>query len=59
MDIAKMIAFGAKHDDIWDYLTFKKPVAGKEDRLLIGSVPTYPSGGSEADASAEIDDLET
>ncbi len=59
MDIAKMIAFGAKHDDIWDYLTFKKPVTGKEDRLLIGSVPTYPSGGSEADASAEIDDLET
>ena len=30
MDIAKMIAFGAKHDDIWDYLTFKKPVTGKE-----------------------------
>ena len=59
MDIAKMVAFGAKHDDIWDYLTFKKPVTGKEDRLLIGSVPTYPSGGSEADASAEIDDLET
>lgn len=59
MDIAKMIAFGAKHDDIWDYLTFKKPVTGKENRLLIGSVPTYPSGGSEADASAEIDDPET
>ncbi|TFU91643.1 iron-containing alcohol dehydrogenase [Barnesiella sp. WM24] len=59
MDIAKMIAFGAKHDDIWEYLTFDKPVTGHEERLIIGCVPTYPSGGSEADASAEIDDTET
>lgn len=59
MDIAKMIAFGATNEDIWDYLTFSKPVTGKEKRLLIGSVPTYPSGGSEADETAEIDDLET
>lgn len=39
-------------------MSFKTPVTGKEGRLLIGAVPTYPSGGSEADEAAEIDDQE-
>lgn len=59
MDMAKVIAFGVKNEDLWNYLSFQKPVTGKEDRLMIGAIPTYPSGGSEADEAAEIDDLET
>lgn len=59
MDLAKVIAFGVKNDDLWGYLSFEKPITGKEDHLLIGAVPTYPSGGSEADEAAEIDNMET
>lgn len=58
MDLAKIIAFGVKNKNLWSYLSFETPVTGKEDHLLIGAVPTYPSGGSEADEAAEIDDLE-
>jgi len=58
MDLAKIIAFGAKNENLWGYLSFEIPVTGKEDHLLIGAIPTYPSGGSEADEAAEIDDLE-
>lgn len=59
MDLAKVIAFGVKNDDLWGYLSFEKPLTGKEEHLLIGAVPTYPSGGSEADEAAEIDNLKT
>lgn len=59
MDMAKVIAFGAKNNDLWDYLSFARPLTGTEEHLLIGAVPTYPSGGSEADEAAEIDNMET
>ena len=59
MDMAKIIAVGAKHDNLWDMLTGVIPVDGSEDRLMIGAVPTFPSGGSEADAAAEIDNEKT
>lgn len=55
MDIAKMIAFGAKHEDIEDYLRLEKTPNG--DALTIVTIPTYPSGGSEVDDASEIDNL--
>ncbi len=58
MDIAKIIAFGACHDNLWEYLSGEKEIEGDEDHLLIGTIPSYPSGGSEADSAAEVDDLE-
>lgn len=57
MDLAKIIAFGACHDDLEDYLFGGKEASNDEDHLLIGVIPSYPSGGSEADSSAEVDDL--
>ena len=60
MDLAKIIAFGAcNEEDLWDYLSGKKELRGDEDHLQIGVIPTYPSGGSEADSAAEVDDLES
>ena len=56
MDMAKIIAFGALHDDYLDYLTFKKEYTN-EKGLPVIEVPTYPSGGSEGDSAAELDAL--
>ena len=56
MDMAKIIAFGVKNDNLWDYLSHKLSPVGKET-LPIGEIPTFPSGGSEVDFAAEIDDL--
>lgn len=58
MDLAKIIAFGACHDDLWDYLSGEKEASNDDDHLQIGVIPSYPSGGSEADAAAEVDDLQ-
>ncbi|WP_125766705.1 iron-containing alcohol dehydrogenase [Lapidilactobacillus wuchangensis] len=58
MDNAKAIAFGAVHADIWDYLRGEKSMVNAT-YLPIVEIPTYPSGGSEADLAAEIYDLET
>ncbi|MCI8631819.1 MAG: iron-containing alcohol dehydrogenase [Firmicutes bacterium] len=57
MDMAKVIAFGAENEDeyLWDYISGKMSTAGKP-RLLIGAVPTYPSGGSETGKGAIVDD---
>lgn len=58
MDMAKIIAFGARNNDLWDFLSGKQSAQGKE-HLLIGVILTYPSGGSEVDEAAEIDNLQT
>lgn len=58
MDMAKIIAFGAINDDLWDYLSHKLSPEGKAT-LPVGEIPTFPSGGSEVDSAAEIDDLES
>lgn len=57
MDMAKVIAFGVKNDNLWDYLSGKLSPDDKE-MLPIGEIPTFSSGGSEVDAAAEIDDFE-
>jgi alcohol dehydrogenase YqhD (iron-dependent ADH family) len=57
MDMAKIIAFGVKNDNIWDYLSGKLSPDDRE-MLPVGEIPTFPSGGSEVDAAAEIDDFE-
>lgn len=57
MDLAKIIAFGACHDNLNEYLFEGKQASHDEAHLLIGLIPSYPSGGSEADDSAEVDDL--
>lgn len=47
MDAAKLIAFGAYHEeDLWDYVKSKKNPYGLEKLPLI-LIPTYPSSGSE------------
>ena len=58
MDMAKIIAFGVKNDNLWDYLSHKLSPKGKE-ALPVGEIPTFPSGGSEVDSAAEIDDFES
>ncbi|WP_287822456.1 iron-containing alcohol dehydrogenase [Clostridium sp.] len=57
MDMAKVIAFGAKNDNLWDYLSGKLSPNHRE-MLHVGEIPTFPSGGSEVDAAAEIEDHE-
>lgn len=56
MDMAKIIAFGVKNDNLWDYLSGKLSSSDRE-MLPVGEIPTFPSGGSEVDAAAEIDDF--
>lgn len=58
MDMAKIIAFGAKNDNLWAYLSEELPNEAC-DMLPVGEIPTFPSGGSEVDSAAEIDDYET
>lgn len=59
MDIAKTIAFGAKQPaDIWDYLTGQvQPETG--DHLPVGTIPTFPSSGSDMNGSTQITHDET
>ena len=57
MDMAKVIAFGVKNDNLWDYLSGKLSPNDRE-MLPVGEIPTFPSGGSEVDAAAEIEDNE-
>ena len=58
MDFSKMIAFGAKNDNIWAWLTGERPYEGTEENLMIGCVPTFPGGGSEVDVNGEVDNFE-
>jgi alcohol dehydrogenase YqhD (iron-dependent ADH family) len=58
MDMAKVIGFGAKNDNLWDYLSGKLTPNDRE-MLPVGEIPTFPSGGSEVDAAAEIEDHES
>ena len=47
MDCAKLIAFGARHEeDLWDYVKGRKDPYGRE-KLSLVLMPTYPSSGSE------------
>lgn len=55
MDMAKIIAFGALNENLWDYLSLEKSPAGLP-HLAIGEIVTYPSSGSEMDSAAEVDD---
>jgi alcohol dehydrogenase YqhD (iron-dependent ADH family) len=57
MDMAKIIAFGVKNHNLWDYLSGELSPKDKE-MLPVGEIPTFPSGGSEVDAAAEIEDHE-
>ncbi|WP_455615005.1 iron-containing alcohol dehydrogenase [Eisenbergiella sp.] len=61
IDMAKVIAFGAKHaeQDLWHCFYHVIYYDRNEPHLMVGAVPTYPSGGSEADTSAEIDNEAT
>ncbi|MGN0246709.1 MAG: iron-containing alcohol dehydrogenase [Lachnospiraceae bacterium] len=52
MDTAKIVAFGAEHDDLNHYLS-QKIIADNSERLLIILIPTYPSTGSETDDIAD------
>ena len=56
MDMAKIVAFGAKNDNLREYMTGAKRRTFKEERLMIGAIPTFPSGGSEAGFGAGVDD---
>jgi alcohol dehydrogenase YqhD (iron-dependent ADH family) len=58
MDMAKVIAFGVKNDNLWDYLSGKLSPKDRE-MVPVGEIPTFPSGGSEVDAAAEIEDHES
>ena len=58
MDFAKLIGFGAKNDNIWDWLDGARPYEGTEEHLVIGCVPTFPGGGSEGDPNGEVDNFE-
>lgn len=57
IDMAKVIAFGAKHaeQDLWHCFYNIIYYNRNEPHLMVGAIPTYPAGGSEADTSAEID----
>lgn len=59
MDAAKLIAFGACHEeDLWDYVKGKKNPYGLEKLPLI-LMPTYPSSGSEYGLGAVSSDART
>ncbi|MGN1181656.1 MAG: iron-containing alcohol dehydrogenase [Faecalibacillus sp.] len=52
MDMAKIIAFGAKHNDLNTYLS-QKIKANNHEKLFTILIPTYPSTGSETDDIAD------
>ena len=56
MDMSKAVAYGAKHPDFLEKMYGGQEVSNSEDRLLVVTVPTYPSGGSETDANSESED---
>ena len=56
IDMAKVIGYGVKNDNVWDKLS-KTTFVEDYESLIVGAIPTYPSGGSEADNSAEVDHL--
>ena len=58
MDCAKLIAFGAYHEDLWDYVKGRKNPYG-EKRLPLILMPTYPSSGSEYGLGAVSADKRT
>ncbi len=58
MDCAKLIAFGAYHDDVWEYVKGRKNPYG-EQRLPLVLIPTYPSSGSEYGLGAVSADQRT
>lgn len=59
MDLAKTIAFGAKQpNDIWDYLTYQV-MPENYDHIPVGTIPTYPSSGSDMNGSTQITNDET
>lgn len=58
MDMAKTIAFGAKHsEDIWEYLTYQIE-ADSSDHLPVGTISTLPSSGPDMNGSTQITDDE-
>lgn len=58
MDCAKLTAFGACHEGLWDYIKGKKnPYGLKKLPLLL--IPTYPSSGSEYGLGAVSADART
>lgn len=59
MDAAKLIAFGACHEeDLWDYVKGRKNPYGLE-KLPLLLMPTYPSSGSEYGLGAVSSDART
>lgn len=59
MDIAKTIAFGVSQPaDIWEYLTYAQTPDTKEV-LPVGTIPTFPSSGSDMNGSTQITNEET
>ena len=59
MDIAKTIAFGVKQSrDIWEYLTYQTEPDTME-HLPVGTIPTFPSSGSDMNGSTQITNDET
>ena len=58
MDCAKLIAFSAYHENLWDYLKGRKNPYG-EQRLPLILMPTYPSSGSEYGLGAVAADKRT
>lgn len=58
MDMSKIISFGSKNDNLWDFLSHKLDPTGRASLFTV-LIPTYPAGGSETDSASEIDNLET
>lgn len=59
MDIAKTIAFGVKQSrDVWEYLTYQTEPDTME-HLPVGTIPTFPSSGSDMNGSTQITNDET
>ncbi len=58
MDMAKVIAFGAKHDNLETYLG-NWSIVNDEEKLTTILIPTYPSTGSETDAVSDIEDAKS
>lgn len=56
IDMAKVIGYGVKNDRVWEQLSKGEFVEDYES-LIVGAIPTYPSGGSEAGRGAVVDHL--
>lgn len=54
MDIAKAISFGVKQPgDVWEYLTYARK-AETNEYLPVGTIPTFPSSGSDMNGATQI-----